>query len=46
MQQANPLQKKMLKQEILATDIYTLGYPNSSYRIKGYDYTIPIIIQE
>ncbi|QZY57106.1 nucleotidyltransferase [Crassaminicella profunda] len=32
------LAKEMLNFDILATDIYSLAYPNEHYRIGGYDY--------
>ena len=41
---ANETSKKMLEKDILATNIYTLGYQVPTYRKMNLDYTTPIII--
>lgn len=46
MEKASEIQKNMLTQEILSTDIYVLGYPNKTHSRTGYDYTIPMIIEK
>lgn len=43
MKVANDVQKKMLEKDILASNIYTLGYQIPAYRKTNLDYTIPII---
>lgn len=43
MKVANDVQKKMLEKEILATNIYTLGYQVPEYRKANLDYTMPVI---
>ena len=40
---ANEPSKKMLIKDILATDIYTLGYQVPNFRKANLDYTTPII---
>ena len=40
---ANDTQKRMLEKEILATNIYTLGYQVPNYRKANLDYTMPVI---
>ena len=43
MKSANDSQKKMLEKDILATNIYTLGYQVPNYRKANLDYTTQII---
>lgn len=43
MKVANEAQKNMLGKDILATDIYTLGYQVPNYRKANLDYTMPMI---
>lgn len=43
MKNANPTSKKMLEKDILATNIYTLGYQIPKYRDVNLDYTTPIV---
>ena len=43
MKVANNSQKKMIEKDILATNIYTLGYQIPSYRKSNLDYTTPMI---
>ena len=43
MKVANSSQKKMIEKDILASNIYTLGYDVSTYRKVNLDYTTPII---
>lgn len=43
MKVANEAQKNMLEKDILATDIYTLGYQVPNYRKANLDYTMPMI---
>ncbi len=40
---ATESQKKMLDKDILATNIYTLGYQVPAYRKSNLDYTMPVI---
>lgn len=40
---ATETQKKMLDKDILATNIYTLGYQVPAYRKSNLDYTMPVI---
>lgn len=40
---ANEPAKKMIEKDILATDIYTLGYQVPSFRKANLDYTMPVI---
>ena len=40
---ANEASEKMLRKDILATDIYTLGYQVPSFRKTNLDYTMPVI---
>lgn len=40
---ATETQKKMLEKDILATNIYTLGYQMPAYRKVNLDYTMPVI---
>lgn len=40
---ANDAQKKMIEKDILATNIYTLGYQLPNYRKVNLDYTVPIV---
>lgn len=42
---ANEAQKKMLEKDILATNIYTLGYQIPIYRKMNLDYTMPVITE-
>ena len=39
---ANPYQKEMLELDILATNVYTLGYQVPTFRKINLDYTIPM----
>ena len=43
MKTANNSQLKMIEKDILATNIYTLGYQVPNYRKSNLDYTMPII---
>ena len=40
---ANPTSKKMLEKDIMATNIYTLGYQIPKYRSMNLDYTKQMI---
>ncbi len=40
---ANPTSKKMLEKDIMATNIYTLGYQIPKYRDVNLDYKMPVI---
>ena len=40
---ANETSKKMLEKDIMATNIYTLGYQVPKYRKTNLDYTMPVI---
>ncbi|MBQ9267395.1 MAG: nucleotidyltransferase [Clostridia bacterium] len=40
---ANETSAKMMRKDILATDIYTLGYQMPAYKKTNLDYTMPII---
>lgn len=40
---ANSISKRMIEKDILATDIYTLGYQIPSYRNVNLDYTTPVV---
>lgn len=40
---ANPTSKKMLEKDIMATNIYTLGYQIPKYREVNLDYKMPVI---
>lgn len=41
---ANETSKKMLEKDIMATNIYTLGYQIPKYRTTNLDYTMPVVI--
>ena len=41
----NPLLKSMLELEALSTDIYVLGYKNTSFRKAGQEFTQNVIIK-
>ncbi|MBQ8298917.1 MAG: nucleotidyltransferase [Clostridia bacterium] len=41
---ANETSKKMLEKDIMATNIYTLGYQIPKYRTVNLDYTMPVVI--
>jgi len=43
MKESSKNQKEMLGLDILATNVYTLGYNNKKYRNNNLDYTMPII---
>lgn len=43
MKVANDVQKKMLEKDILASNIYSLGYQVPNYRKVNLDYTMPIV---
>ena len=40
---ANDTSKKMLEKDIMATNIYTLGYQVPKFRNVNLDYTMPIV---
>ena len=40
---ANETSKKMLEKDIMATNIYTLGYQVPKFRAVNLDYTMPIV---
>lgn len=40
---ANETSKKMLEKDIMATNIYTLGYQIPKYRTTNLDYTMPVV---
>lgn len=43
MKNANETSKKMMEKDIMATNIYTLGYQIPKYRVSNLDYTMPIV---
>ncbi|WP_058486334.1 nucleotidyltransferase [Defluviitalea phaphyphila] len=43
-QRSQGLIKKMLEKEVISTNIYSLHYPNSLYRIIGKEFSSPVII--
>ena len=43
MKKASPEQKEMLEQDVLATNIYNLGYEIPNHRLMNEDYTYPLI---
>ena len=40
---SNATSKKMLEKDIMATNIYTLGYQIPKYRTTNLDYTMPVV---